>query len=57
MVTQLIRETTPIGELPEARLRAITRYANAAGALTCTKPGVIPSLPTRAEVEGFVGGW
>ena len=54
MLAQLLRETTPIRELPEARLRAIIGYANAAGALTCTKPGVIPSLPTRAEVEGFL---
>ena len=27
------------------------RFANAAGALTCTKAGAMCSLPTRAEVE------
>lgn len=33
----------------------ILRYANAAGALTATRQGVIPSLPTAAEVEAFLG--
>jgi fructokinase len=36
-------------------LRAALRYANAAGALTSTKEGVIPALPTAAEVEQFLG--
>ena len=35
--------------LPEA-----VRYANAAGALTATKPGAQPSLPTAREVEQFL---
>jgi sugar/nucleoside kinase (ribokinase family) len=30
------------------------RYANAVGALTATKMGVIPALPTAAEVEAFL---
>jgi ribokinase len=30
------------------------RYANAVGALTVTKAGAIPSLPTAAEVEEFL---
>jgi fructokinase len=29
-------------------------YANAAGALTCTKRGVIPALPTAQEVAAFL---
>lgn len=37
-----------------ARLDAICRFANAAGALTATGRGAIPSLPTRAAVEAFL---
>lgn len=45
------------GEVPQeaARLDAICRFANAAGALTTTGRGAIPSLPTRAAVEAFAG--
>jgi fructokinase len=34
-------------------LRNTMAYANAAGALTCTKRGVIPALPTAEEVTAF----
>jgi len=34
-------------------LRNTMAYANAAGALTCTKRGVIPALPTAEEVAAF----
>lgn len=37
------------------KLRACMRFANAAGALTALKQGVIPALPTLQEVETFVG--
>lgn len=40
--------------LTEEQLRSVMRYANAAGALTCTRRGVIPALPTAAEVEEFL---
>ncbi len=30
------------------------RYANAVGALTATKVGVIPALPTAAAVDEFL---
>ena len=36
------------------RLYEILRYANAAGALTAQKRGVIPALPTASEVENFL---
>lgn len=35
-------------------LRDAVKYANAAGALTVTKPGAIPSLPTKREVDKFI---
>lgn len=35
-------------------LHEICRYANAVGALTTTKRGAIPALPTKAEVESFL---
>lgn len=45
---------TPPGQLAPAELRRILRFANAAGALTCTRRGAIPALPTRAEVEALL---
>jgi sugar/nucleoside kinase (ribokinase family) len=35
-------------------MRDILRYANAVGALTSLTQGVIPALPTAAEVEEFL---
>ncbi len=35
-------------------LAAIIRRANAVGALTCTRPGAIPALPTYDEVDRFL---
>ncbi len=53
MLSQLMY--APRGEaLPDARLREIMRYANAAGALTCTRRGVIPSLPSAGQLEEFI---
>jgi sugar/nucleoside kinase (ribokinase family) len=43
-----------IFNLSEKEMRKILRFANAAGALTATKKGVIPSLPTKREVEEFM---
>lgn len=40
--------------LEQERLAEILRYANAVGALTATRQGVIPALPTAAEVEAFL---
>ncbi|MDY7009366.1 MAG: PfkB family carbohydrate kinase [Planctomycetota bacterium] len=42
-------------ELDESQLRWIIRRANAIGALTTTRAGAIPALPTRAEVNAFDG--
>jgi fructokinase len=42
------------GSLEPGALQASVAYANAAGALTATKKGVIPSLPFAREVEAFL---
>ena len=44
----------PKSVLDDDQLRAIMRYANAAGALTTQKVGVIPALPTASEIENFM---
>ena len=36
------------------KLTDVLRFANAVGALTTTKRGAIPALPTREEVLRFV---
>ncbi|MBX7134562.1 MAG: ribokinase [Fimbriimonadaceae bacterium] len=43
--------------LSEAKsLRDALRWANAVGALSATKPGAQPSMPSRSEVEAMIGG-
>lgn len=34
----------------EARLREVVRYASACGAITTTKKGAIPALPSHSQV-------
>lgn len=41
-------------QLTVERLRSVLRYANAVGALTATKQGAIPAMPTAAEVDAFL---
>ena len=53
MLTQLMQHTD-LTSLKKVRLDTIMRYANAAGALATQKVGVIPSLPTPSEIEGFL---
>ena len=36
-----------------ASVLAAVRFAVYAGALACTRLGVVPALPTRAEVEAL----
>jgi fructokinase len=40
--------------LAEEQLRDVMTYANAAGALACTRRGVIPALPTATELGEFL---
>lgn len=41
-------------QLSKANMQAALRFANAVGALTAQKLGVIPALPTLAEVQNFL---
>jgi fructokinase len=58
LLCQLVREgwrgCRGAVRLSPARLSEILRYANAVGALTSLKQGVIPALPTAAEVDVFL---
>ena len=57
MLTQIMDSSGGMGELPKLndnQLQGMMRYANAAGALTTQKIGVIPALPTASEIEEFL---
>ena len=45
------RGDRPLEGLGRAELEKIIRFANCAAALTCSRPGAISAMPTRAEVE------
>lgn len=47
---------TPLARLGATALERIVRRANAVGAITCTKAGAIPALPTRAEADALMAG-
>lgn len=53
MLSKLIKHTD-LPSLGKNQLDSIMRYANAAGALATQKVGVIPSLPTHAEIVNFL---
>ncbi|MFB3879945.1 MAG: carbohydrate kinase [Armatimonadota bacterium] len=53
MLSQLMYATKG-AKLSADKLREVMVHANAAGALACTRRGVIPALPTAAEIEEFV---
>jgi sugar/nucleoside kinase (ribokinase family) len=50
----ILKNRTRIPNFSESTLESICRYANAAGALTATRPGVISALPSRRQVERFL---
>ncbi len=57
MITYLLPERERLGSLARVDRNVVHEaltFANAVGALTCTRPGAIPALPTRAEVEQFM---
>lgn len=46
----LLIEHQGIHRQDEARLREVLRYASACGAITTTKKGAIPALPSHSQV-------
>ncbi len=57
MITHLLPEREKLGSLrrvPRETVGAALRFATAVGALTCTKLGAIPALPTLAEASAFL---
>ena len=57
MLTQVMNSFGGVGKLPELdddQLQGMMKYANAAGALTTQKIGVIPALPTASEIQTFL---
>lgn len=57
MIYQLLflnKKGKNILSLNKKEMKDILRFANAAGALTATKKGVIPSLPTKKQIEQFL---
>ncbi len=57
MIVRLLPERERLGSLArvsrEVASEALT-FANAVGALTCTRPGAIPALPSLTDVERFM---
>lgn len=54
LLFQLVRDGKRLNDLSEERLSSALRYANAVGALTATKLGVIPALPRAEQVAEFL---
>lgn len=54
LLCQLVVGADWRAQLSGARMRQVLRYANAVGALTALKQGVIPALPTAAMVDEFL---
>ena len=54
VLTQLTSTEDWRTNLKAERMIEILHYGNAVGALTATKQGVIPALPTAAEVDSFL---
>lgn len=57
VIAELLPERERLGSLTRVKEQTIEktlRLANAVGAYACTKPGAIPALPTRTEVEKFL---
>ena len=54
LLCQLIASDSWRDQLAPRRMRSILRHANAVGALTALTQGVIPALPSTAEVDDFL---
>ncbi len=55
MLVKLLESENDVSDMSAEELEALFRFANAAGALTATGQGAIPSLPTREEVHELLG--
>ena len=55
MLVWMLEAEHDVSDLGGDDLEAMFRFANAAGALTATGKGAIPSLPTREEVHELLG--
>lgn len=51
----LVKEGRDVSFVSKQQMEKILKFASAAGALTATRKGVMPSLPTRKQVEEFLG--
>ncbi|KAF5733924.1 fructokinase [Tripterygium wilfordii] len=54
LLSQIVDDQSVIED--EARLREILKFANGCGAITTTKKGAIPALPTTSEVLTLING-
>ncbi len=54
LLSQLVATDNWQAHFVPSEMRRFLRYSNAAGALTAQKQGVIPALPTSAEVNVFL---
>lgn len=54
LLTQVVSQEQLLTDIPSAQWSSALRYANAVGALTALKQGVIPALPTGEQVEDFL---
>ena len=56
LLSRLVKRPEPLKNLSPEELEKIVSFANAAAALTCSKPGAIPALPTAEEVQKVFPG-
>ncbi|KAG6663896.1 probable fructokinase-4 [Carya illinoinensis] len=54
LLCKIVDDQSILGDEP--RLRHVLKFANACGAITTTKKGAIPALPTETEVLGLLKG-
>lgn len=54
LLTQVVANEKPLGDISAEQWIHTLRYANAVGALTAMTQGVIPALPTREQVKTFL---
>ncbi len=55
MLVKLLESENDVADMEADELEDVFRFANAAGALTATGKGAIPSVPTRDEVHELLG--